>query len=375
VKSCFAAAAILSVVCLAPAQAYAQRQTPASTQTQWYRCNTHTHTTARPNSDANGTPAFVVDWYKSHGYQCVVITDHEYLTDVDSLNRAQAPGPGEAAPPFLVIRGQEITQIVQDPSHPDGARHAHVNGINVARAIMPVGYPARPQGIPLAETYARNMAAIYDAGGMPQVNHPNLFWSVRLDDLLPMTRPFLLEIWNAFPSSNNLGGTDDAGVVSPSTEGLWDGLLSRGKIVWGVASDDVHDYYKLDDRESPTPGKAWIVLQAASLTLDNIMDALRNGRFYASTGIVLDSYRADSHAIAMTFVPPTNWNSHLKLRTRYVTRFIGANGRLLAEVPGLSSTYRFKGDEQYVRAAIVDSDGRRAWTQPVFLDGRKTTER
>jgi hypothetical protein len=49
-----------------------------------------------------------------------------------------------------------------------------------------------------------------------------------------------------------------------------------------------------------------------------------------------------------------------------MTRFIGADGRVLAEVPGRSPGYRPKGNEKYVRASIVDSDGRRGWTQPVF---------
>lgn len=189
---------------------------------------------------------------------------------------------------------------------------------------------------------------------------------MRASDLLTIAQPFLMEIWNAFPSANNLGGDDGHGAVSPSTEGLWDDLLGRGRIVWGVASDDVHEYYKLDDRASPTQGKAWIVVQAPSLTGEHVMAALRAGRFYASTGIVLDTYAADDHEIAMTFVPPTNWNTTVKLRTRYVTRFIGEHGRVLAEVHGTSPRYRFKGDERYVRASIIDSDGRRAWTQPVF---------
>jgi hypothetical protein len=56
--------------------------------------------------------------------------------------------------------------------------------------------------------------------------------------------------------------------------------------------------------------------------------------------------------------------------TRYDTRFIGKDGRVLATVSGLRPSYRIKGDEGYVRASIIDSDGRRAWTQPVFLDHR-----
>jgi hypothetical protein len=34
------------------------------------------------------------------------------------------------------------------------------------------------------------------------------------------------------------------------------------------------------------------------------------------------------------------------------------------------ASYKFKENEQYVRARIEDSGGRRAWTQPVFLGNR-----
>jgi len=272
---------------------------------------------------------------------------------------------------FLVIRGQEITQQLVDPTYPGGVRQLHVNGINLERAIMPIGYPGPARGISAKLAYERNMAAIVAAGGIAQVNHPNLEWSVHLEDLLPLSQPFLFEVWNAFPTSNNLGGTDDGGTRNLSTEELWDGLLSSGKVVWAVGSDDAHDYQHMDDRETPGPGKAWIMIQAASLTVADIMDALRRGHFYATTGITLASYVADERGIAMEIAPSREWSPALKPSARYRTRFVGANGRVLLETTGHSAQYRFNGTEQYVRAAIIDSDGRRAWTQPIFLDGRR----
>ena len=333
----------------------------------WYRCNTHTHTSAKPGSDANETPDFAANWYRSHGYQCLVITDHEFLTDVAPLN-SKYGGDGK----FLVLPGQEITQAVADPAHPNGLRYVHVNGLNINKAIMPVGHPAPAASntSPL-QAYERNIAAILAAGGIPQINHPNLQWSVRLGDLLPIETPFLFEVWNAFPTSNNLGGVDEAGNNSPSAEALWDSLLSKGRVVWAVAADDTHEYHKLDNRETPTPGKAWIVIHAPSLTASSVTGALREGRFYASTGISLESYSEDGAEISMRIAQTPDWNPALKPSARFVTRFIGANGRVLEEVTGPSPRYRFKGDEQYVRASITDSDGRRAWTQPVFLESRK----
>src|SRR5215208_50623 len=61
--------------------------------TRWYKGNTHTHTL---NSDGDSTPDEVVRWYREHGYQFLVITDHDKITIVD--------GGG-----LLLIPGEEVT--------------------------------------------------------------------------------------------------------------------------------------------------------------------------------------------------------------------------------------------------------------------------
>jgi hypothetical protein len=280
-----------------------------------------------------------------------------------------------------------VTQMVADPQFEGGVRQLHVNGINTNGLIMPIRplpapvaqklpdgrtdlRPFAATNVTPAQAYLRNIDAIRAAGGVPQVNHPNLIWSVRLQDLMPIQGPYLLEVWNGYPTSNNLGGTDEAGHVSPSAEGLWDDLLSRGKIVWAVGSDDTHEYYKPDDPMAPSPGKAWIMVHASSLTPAAISTALLHGQFYATTGVTLGSYDFDRSGISLRIVQPKDWSPALAMTTRYLTRFIGKNGRLLQETHGLSARYVFRPGDEYVRASIIDSDGRRAWTQPVFLDGR-----
>lgn len=340
-----------------------------ATQLHWYRGNTHTHTF---NSDGNESPDFVARWYREHGYQFVVITDHDFLTNVEPLNALYA-----AEGRFLVMRGEEVTQHLADPTHPDGLRQAHVNAINITRVVMPIGDRRNPVPISrmtMAETYQRNIAAIESAGGVAQINHPNWQWSVRLEDLLPVPDPVLLEVWNGITFINNLGGSDDAGNTALSTEALWDALLSRGKMVWGVGVDDSHKYHEFDDPDAARPGQAWVVVRAPELTPDAISKALRRGDFYASTGIALDSYEINGKEIAINIKLPADPHPLLKRVTRYVTRFVGKDGRVLAEVPGLAPRYVVRGGEGYVRASIIDSDGKRAWTQPAFFDGRKTPD-
>jgi hypothetical protein len=348
--------------------------TPASAQTvsasqptmKWYRGNTHTHTI---NSDGDAAPDAVVRWYREHGYQFLVITDHEYLTDVAPLQSTFG-----ADDRFLVMPGQEVTQIVTDSAHPDGKRQAHINAINASRVVFPIGEPGKnvrigrtaPQGTRIADTYAKNIAAIEAAGGIAQVNHPNWRWSVGIEDMAQLPSGTLFEVWNGIREINNLGGTDDKGNVALSTEALWDGLLSRGKLLYGVGSDDIHDLYKsASDPEVALPGQAWIAVRAEKLVPSAIVAALKRGDFYASNGVTLEDYEvtAGNKEIIVTLKRTGGSRDD----TRFLTRFIGKGGRVLAEVPGLKATYKVRGDEGYVRASITDSTGRRAWTQPVML--------
>jgi hypothetical protein len=328
----------------------------------WYRGNTHTHTI---NSDGNRAPDVVVRWYREHGYHFLFITDHEFITDVAPLN-----GLFGAEGRFLVLPGQEITQRGEDPARTS----AHVNALFSTRVIWPVGSnrcagqacgARAPAAMPLADTFRINIAAARAQNAIAQVNHPNFLWSVRPEDLDGIPDGTLLEIWNGQPRINNLGGDNGSGDVRPSAEGYWDRLLSAGKIVWGVGSDDSHDFGERSEPGAAVPGLAWIMVRAEALTPASIRRAIAAGDFYASNGVELDTIVATASELALT-IKETRPGA-----ARYRTRFIGQDGRLLAEVAGLRASYRFTGGETYVRAVVTDSNGRQAWTQPVFRDGRR----
>jgi hypothetical protein len=146
-----------------------------------------------------------------------------------------------------------------------------------------------------------------------------------------------------------------------------DALLSRGKRLWAVASDDSHFFRHLEEANGAPPGQGWIVVRAEKLSPDAIAAALTKGDFYASNGVTLDDYAVTREELSIKIKRTTKLAS-ITPDTRFVTRFIGRGGRVLGEVHGPEPKYRIRGDEGYVRASIVDSNGRRAWTQPVFLD-------
>ncbi|MBW3625488.1 MAG: hypothetical protein KY468_18995, partial [Armatimonadetes bacterium] len=114
-------------------------------------------------------------------------------------------------------------------------------------------------------------------------------------------------------------------------------------------------------------------------TIDSLMEAIRAGRFYASTGVTIQGMRREGET----------WTIESEDADRI--RFIGSDGKLLALADaasgvymfkqagaigteplmpseiGLAARYRFTGDEGYVRCELVGRGGRMAWTQPVWV--------
>ena len=47
---------------------------------KWFKGNLHTHTT---ESDGDADPEWVANWYKEHGYDFLVLSDHNHRTILD----------------------------------------------------------------------------------------------------------------------------------------------------------------------------------------------------------------------------------------------------------------------------------------------------
>ncbi len=305
----------------------------ASAQTlHWYKGNTHTHTI---NSDGDSTPADVITWYREHGYNFLFLTDHEYINNVEAMNGVYAK-PGS----FIVLSGQEVTDGYAKKAY-------HSNSLGASSLVM-------PNRLPGVETLQKNIDDIVKAGGVAQVNHPNFLWSLTGDDLIKLKNYTLLEIHNGHPLVNNQGG---GGVAS--AEQMWDSVLSSGKLVFGIADDDVHSVKRIGDPTAATPGHGWIYVRAASLDLAAILNALKKGDFYASTGVELSDYQADRKQIVVT-IKEQQWS-------KYRIQFIGSGGRVLAESTSSPASYSIRGDEGYVRARVIESNGKMAWAQPVMV--------
>ena len=310
---------------------FAQAPDPKPQAARWFKGNLHTHTV---NSDGDSTPDDVVRWYRERDYQFLVLTDHNYLTSVDGLNAVHG-----ADDKFLVVKGEEVTDRFGD-------KPLHVNGLEVERLVTPTG------GQSVLDVVQRMVDGIRAARGVPSINHPNFGWAISPDELGQLQRTRLFEVFNGHPTVNNLGG---GGV--PSLEETWDRILSSGKMLYGIAVDDAHYFKRPEDPTAPRPGKGWVYVRSPRLEGRALVEALERGDFYSSTGVQMQTVDASTTALSLAVKTEPS--------SKYRIQFIGRQGRILSDVTTPTASYTFKGDEGYVRAKVLESNGKVAWIQPV----------
>ena len=303
----------------------------AGQEYRWVKGNTHTHTS---NSDGNETPRRVMRWYQDYGYNFLVITDHDMITETRTLD-------SDKNDDFILIPGEEITLSFE--KHP-----AHVCALNPSRPAQ-----AKP-GESLTATLQNGIDSARSAGGIPQINHPNWKWAFSETEMKELRDVHLFELINVNRDSNNFSAGGRLG-----TEELWDRLLSAGKVLYGVASDDTHDYLGDFIAGRSFPGKGWVMVRVAELTPQAVCRALENGDFYASSGIELADVQISEREYKLKIKPYSD--------TAYTTLFIGRDGQILKKEDGLDAVYAFNGDELYVRAKVFSSGGELAFCQPVFV--------
>lgn len=285
-------------------------QIPTKNGGYWYRGNTHTHARFSDENDKNDVPE-IASWYEKAGYNFLLLSEHnDHLSEKKVFCHDEASHP----PLFIMICGLELSE----------SRHHTAFGID--RFIG--GEKSLQDGV---------NKTLY-AGGVPILNHPQ-DPVVRAADFIATKGLNHLEIVNG-------GRLKD----TPATEMLWDSILSApdGRRVFAVASDDNH--YK-----EANVGRGWIMVNARSLTKDDIEENIRSGNFYATTGVILNDFSVNNKSAS---VSSQNGDSII---------FIGRNGKTLKIISGDSGTYNMTGNELYVRAKIINTDGKMAWTQPVFV--------
>jgi len=300
-------------------------QSPWGAPGKWLRAALHTHST---NSDGELSPRDVVRHYARAGYDVVALTDH--------WHRSEAPSTGG----LVVLPGVELNCVL--PEERDG----HVLGIGIERD------PAELEGKrgDLEET----AAWIVGAGGVAYLAHP--YWTgvgpagFELPALVTG-----IEVFNA-------GCELEVGRGLSSVH--WDVLLQDGRLCPALVTDDSHHPgYDTDH--------AWTWLRAEP-TAASVLDALKVGRYYGSTGPVIHDVEAREGEIVVRCTPArsvtllagktsgTAVNAG-RMGYRYGARVVetAPDGLIVAASLDRPETAPF------ARVEVVDSSGRKAWTNPL----------
>jgi hypothetical protein len=195
---------------------------------------------------------------------------------------------------------------------------------------------------------------VREVEGVPHINHPNFGWAITREALAKIRNDKLIEIHNGHPLVHNEGGGE-----SPGMEAVWDYLLSGGKRIYGIAVDDAHHFKGEFAPDRANPGRGWVTVRASRLEAREIMTQMEAGRFYASSGVELDSVRVTAQEMMVA--------ARKKGDFKFTTEFIGRGGAVLKKTGENPAMYRLNGSESYVRARVTDSGGGVAWLQPVFV--------
>lgn len=290
---------------------------------RWFRGNCHTHTTL---SDGKGTPQEVAGLYRELGYDFLVLTDHwKCHAEVESLCRKG----------FLVIPGIELHP-------PAGAPNTvvphHIVGIGVERA------PSKARM--LKQTARAALRWIEREKGIAVYAHP--YWSGHTIEHMREGRgAFGVEAFN-----NVCAVERDLGDASAHV----DMALSAG-IPWRIcAVDDLH-------RPQRDLSGGWIMVKSRELTRTAILGAIRRGNFYATQGPQIRSLRIERQVARVECSPVRKIVWHME----------GPYGRVAFEPGKTITSAEFdlrprRGKTKYLRLEIVDKNGLKAWSNPVWFD-------
>ena len=288
--------------------------------------NLHCHTTL---SDGQCSPGTAIRQYAGAGYDFLAITDHNRYNF-----KNYAPETG-----VLILPAAELGRLSGD---------FNVKGHQVLHAVA-LGYEENNGFTDGQEIAFENTGDMYgcqdvfdtitDAGNISVLCHPE--WSGNtVDEVCALKGYSMLEVWNT-------GSALSFGVNTNAYH--WDALLDKGRKVYAVASDDGH--YPYEHCQS-------FIMVNAEKTVASILDALKEGAFYASTGPeIYDFYVEDGVAVV-----------HCSMAVEISFRSFRTPNHSTRGENLTGAQTKIRQGTAYIRAEVVDANGRRAWTNPIFFD-------
>jgi hypothetical protein len=296
---------------------------------KFYRGNLHTHST---RSDGILSPEEVCRRYCSEGYDFLALTDHF----IGAYNY-----PIVDTVPF---RTDEFTTILGAEVHSGKMENGelwHILAVGLPAHFAPSNSPGF-QPVEGQETGPKLAARAVAAGAFVAVAHPQ--WSgLTVADARSITCAHAVEIYNHGCAM---------GCDRPDGFAVLDQLLAEGKMLNLIATDDAHF-------NEPDHFGGWVMVKSEANQPDELLGALKRGDFYSSQGPELRN------------VTVTETEVHVEM-SACVSMIVSGSGTAAKAVHGHSMTKailplaRFK-NSPFIRVTVIDSAGKRAWSNPHYL--------
>ena len=285
----------------------------------FFKGNLHTHTS---NSDGKRTPEEALEIYQAKGYDFIALTDHWKRTvDVPYLKDD-----------MLVMTGTELDYTLP-------AQVVHIVGVGVDESVLVKA--ARNGGV------QSGIDAIRAAGGRAILAHPA--WSLNTPEVIGSLRGI-----TAAEVYNTVSGYPWNGDRADSTN-ILDIAAAQGHILNTVATDDTH-FYTGEECSS------YIMLQADSLTQENVLRALDEGAYYATRGPRFEQIEVTEDEIRVRCSEVSCVIFHSELN------YVGDRSKQGEGITEAVYTIKRNRSEQYVRVILIDREGRRAWSNPIRIE-------
>ena len=320
----------------------------------FYKANLHCHSTI---SDGHFTPEELKKLYMEKGYSIIAYTDHDvFLTHPElcddsflALNGFEVEINEEkpAGTPFKNLKTCHICFVALDPQndiHPLWHRSKYLfsNAVHHAKEVrfdenMP-DYERAYNG----ERISDMMRIGREKGFFVTYNHPT--WS--------------MESYPEYMSYNNMSAMEMvnyecyASGYPDRNERVYDDMLSAGKRLFCIATDDNHNINGCFG--------GFTMIKAEKLDYSCVADALESGNFYASEGPEITGLWYEDSKVTVECS---------EARKIYIVKGIRDASAVRADETLLTGAeFEISKDDVYFRIVVEGADGKKAYTNAYFTD-------
>jgi hypothetical protein len=302
---------------------------PFSLPGRFWRGNLHTHSTL---SDGKLAPDKVVEAYKDAGYDFMMLSDHF----IGNFNWPIADTRAMRSNRFTTILGSEL--------------HAPVTQVGELWHIVAAGLPLDFEPAAPEETGAQIADRAAAAGAFVGIAHPA--WSqLTIEDGRAIASAHAVEIYNHGCAVENDRGDGWY---------LLDQLLNENRRLTAFATDDAHFW-------TPDHFGGWVNVKSQSLEPEALLEALKAGQYYSSQGPQIHELSIKGDELTLTCSP---------VDTIVVlcgnSRTVGRTGRAITtatlDLSKLDKGWLLTKPSAWLRVAVLDHSGKRAWTNPIWRD-------